>query len=428
VKKVYQYIKVKPVDLQAGKVEIINKYDFLNLNIFDFSWEIMSDGQIIAKGTLLKLNVESQKSISVNLNIPKIPVEPGTEYFLKVRATTNLDTPLFLPPNHEVAWDQFKLPFYEPPPLIDVSKLPRLVLNENDSDIIIKGKNFTLRFNKSKGSLSSLIYNQKELIRSALIPNFWRAPTDNDIGNAMPYSCEGWRDAGENQKIIKFTTKQINDQTIEINVFSTIPVGDSNYHSRYTVYGSCDIVVENKFTPNNEELPELPRFGMTMILPGEFKNISWYGRGPHETYWDRKTGAAIGVYTGTVWEQYHPYIRPQENGNKTDVRWVTLSNDEGIGLMAVGMPLLSISAHQFLQEDLDFPDNEPHRHTNDIKPRDLVSLNLDYKQMGVGGDNSWGALPHEQYRLPAKEYSYRFRLRPFSSKEKTIKKLSRLHF
>ena len=117
----------------------------------------------------------------------------------------------------------------------------------------------------------------------------------------------------------------------------------------------------------------------------EFHNLSWYGRGPHESYQDRKTGAAIGVYSGTVWEQYHPYVRPHENGNKTDVRWIALTNDEGIGLMAVGMPLLSASAHQFLPQVLKYiPDSQ--RHGNEIKPGDLIRLNIDYQQMGVGGD------------------------------------------
>jgi len=156
---------------------------------------------------------------------------------------------------------------------------------------------------------------------------------------------------------------------------------------------------------------------MKITLPGAFDNISWYGRGPHESYWDRKTGAPVGLYQGTVMEQYHPYIRPQENGNKTDVRWVALTNNKGMGLLAVGLPLLSISAHHFLIEDFDPGLEKRQRHTYHVKRRDLVTLNLDYKQMGVGGDNSWGARPHEEYTLTVREYSYSFRLRPFSKKD-----------
>jgi len=179
---------------------------------------------------------------------------------------------------------------------------------------------------------------------------------------------------------------------------------------------SGDIIINNKFVPGSSNLPEMPRFGMMMTLPGEFENISWYGRGPHENYWDRKTGAAVGVYSGKVMDYYHPYIRPQENGNKTDVRWIALINDKGVGLLAVGMPLLSISAHHFLDKDFDPGPEKRQRHTYHVKKRDLVTLKLDYKQMGVGGDTSWGdrARPHPEYRLPVKKYSYSFILRPYA--------------
>ena len=169
---------------------------------------------------------------------------------------------------------------------------------------------------------------------------------------------------------------------------------------------------------------------MTMTLPVEFDNISWYGRGPHENYWDRKTGAPVRVYSGKVMEQYHPYIRPQENGNKTDVRWVTLTNDKGLGLLAVGRPLLSVSANHFLMEDFDHGPEKQQRHTFHMKKRNLVTLNLDYKQMGVGGDTSWGdrARPHPEYTLYAKEYSYSIRLRPFSREDGAPAALSKKRF
>jgi beta-galactosidase len=167
---------------------------------------------------------------------------------------------------------------------------------------------------------------------------------------------------------------------------------------------------------------------MSLTLASELEQMAWFGRGPHESYWDRKAGAAVGVYGGKVMEQYHPYIRPQENGNKTDVRWVALTNEEGVGLLAVGMPLMSVSAHHFTIEDFDPGAVKRQRHTSDLMRRDLVTLNLDYKQMGVGGDTSWGAPTHPQYRLPAKEYSYTVRLKPFSSVDGTPMRLSKQKF
>jgi beta-galactosidase len=170
---------------------------------------------------------------------------------------------------------------------------------------------------------------------------------------------------------------------------------------------------------------------MTMILRGEFKNLAWYGRGPHENYWDRKTSACVGLYEGKVIDQYHPYIRPQENGNKTDVRWVALTDSQGMGFLAVGKPSLSVSALPFLNEDFDEGPEKAQRHTFHIKQRDLVTLNLDYKQMGVGGDTSWGerARPHPEYTLyPNRVYSYSFRLRPFGVDEDSPMDLSKVKF
>jgi len=164
---------------------------------------------------------------------------------------------------------------------------------------------------------------------------------------------------------------------------------------------------------------------MTMSLPAAFVNMAWYGRGPHESYWDRKTGAPVGVYRGKVMDQYHPYIRPQENGNKTDVRWVALTDEHGVGLLAEGMLLMSVSAHHFTMEDFDPGPRKRQRHAAELTRRDMVTLNLDYKQMGLGGDTSWGARVHPQYRLPAKEYSYRFRIRPFSPEDGTPMELAR---
>ena len=152
------------------------------------------------------------------------------------------------------------------------------------------------------------------------------------------------------------------------------------------------------------------RFGMTMTLPEGLETMTWYGRGPHETYWDRKSGARVGVFKGSVDDQFVDYSQPQENGNKTDVRWVSLTNKNGIGLLALGRPLLSVSAHHYTTSDLDKAE-----HTYEMNRRPTISLHLDYKQTGVGGDNSWRARPHPWCTLYAQSYSYSFRLRPIDS-------------
>jgi len=191
-----------------------------------------------------------------------------------------------------------------------------------------------------------------------------------------------------------------------------LPPGDSDYYSTYTVFGSGDVVVENSLKPENLKLPEMPRFGMQMAIPDQFNTMTWYGRGPHESYWDRKTGAAVGLYSGLVEDLIHDYVRPQENANRTDVRWVALTNEDGAGLLAVGLPLLSVSAWPYTMEDL-----EAAKHIHKLPRRNTVTVNLDYKQMGVGGDDGWTerARPHPEYRLPVQPYTYSFCLCPITA-------------
>jgi beta-galactosidase len=185
------------------------------------------------------------------------------------------------------------------------------------------------------------------------------------------------------------------------------------------------VVVESSFRPENLKLPEMPRFGMQMAIPGEYEMVTWYGRGPHESYWDRKTGAAVGLYSGRVEELIFDYVRPQENANRTDVRWLTLTNADGEGLLVVGMPLLSVSAWPYTMEDL-----EQAKHVHELPHRDTVTLNIDFEQMGIGGDDGWTerARPHPEYRLPVKTYGYRFRLRPISPSAGAPRDLARRAF
>ena len=210
-------------------------------------------------------------------------------------------------------------------------------------------------------------------------------------------------------EIVGTTVTRVSDTEIRIVTEGTVPVGSSLYRTTYSILGNAEVIIDNHFIPGGANLPRMPRFGMQLTIPGAFSNVDWYGRGPHESYWDRKAGAR-----GTVSEQFHPYIRPQENGNKTDVRWMALSNDAGTGLLIIGMPLLSMSALHYLMEDLDPGEQKQQRHSGELAERDLVNVHVDLRQMGVGGINSWGTTALPQYSLDYEEYRYRFRLRPFS--------------
>jgi beta-galactosidase len=429
VKKVYQYIKVKPIDLNAGKIEIRNRHDFTNLNKFNMSWVVMAVDEEIAKGRLPGMDVKPHASKVMTLPLPKIQPEAGVEHFLNISFRTKEEGSL-IPRGYEVAWEQFKLPLFKAAAEVDLKEFPELSLDETDKSVHIKGQNFLVAFDKKRGEITSFVYESKEFIKTGPVPNFWRAPTDNDFGSEMPKRLAVWKEGSAKRSVAEFKARQMNAREVQVEVVFTLPAVNSKYHATYTVFGSGDVVIKNRFVPGSLALPEIPRVGMKMSLPVEFENISWYGRGPHENYWDRKTGAAVGVYSGKVRDQYHPYIRPQENGNKTDVRWVALMNDKGLGLLAVGRPLLSVSANHFLMEDFDHGPEKQQMHTFHLRKRNLVTLNLDYKQMGVGGDTSWGdrARPHPEYTLYAQEYSYSFRLRPFHSKEMKPMALSKMRF
>jgi beta-galactosidase len=184
------------------------------------------------------------------------------------------------------------------------------------------------------------------------------------------------------------------------------------------------VLIDNRFIPGKRDLPELLRFGMRMRMPKDFMNVQWYGRGPHENYWDRKTSAFIGLYANTVRDQYVKYASPQENGYKTDVRWVALSKKNGVGLLASGFPTLCFSALPYSTEDLT-QESRGSMHPTDLEERDFVEVYLDHRQTGVGGDNSWGARPLDHYTLFPKEYAYRFRLRPFLTKKDSPVQLSK---
>lgn len=429
VKKVYQPIKFEPVDLQTGRIAIHNKFQFLSLEGFAFDWRIEGDGVQINQGILPVLDTAPRTSLTIQLDLPKIEPQPGVEYFLTLRAVTRRASPL-VPKGHEVAWDQIQLPIYKETQPLDVAKIPALKLKDVGSSIMIEGEGFSLRFDRASGVMNRWHYCGQSLIRTGLVPNFWRPITDNDIGGGLPNLNLVWRDVAKGQQIDEVTARQLKQGLVQIDVLSTLPDVNSKYQTSYLVYGSGDVVVESRIMPGSDNLPDLPRFGMSLTLPGEFSNVQWLGRGPQESYWDRKTGAAFGFYEGTAWEQLYPYVRPQETGNKTDVRWIAVSNDNGAGLLASGMPLLSTSVLPVFQEDLDWFKNRPNRHGNEIKPRDVVVMNLDYKQMGVGGDTSWGqrAWPHAEYRLPAKEYVFKVRLRPFVSSDGVLHKLGRQGF
>ncbi|MEZ5105603.1 MAG: glycoside hydrolase family 2 TIM barrel-domain containing protein [Draconibacterium sp.] len=450
VKKVYQYIGFSPVDLKTGMISVRNKYAFLNLDKFDFSWEVIGDGKIIAGGKLDALNLAPGEAQNVSLGYSLVP-EPGVEYFLNLRATLKSNWSL-LEAGTELAAEQFELPAFIPVKPMNLAELPAVSTNEDDNKITVSGESFSVTFDKKQGVITSFKRSDIEFIQSGPVPNFWRAPIDNDFGNDLHKRSRVWREAGKNMKVatVSLNQKEAGIQeggknrvistgtnkneavvTFDYDIVDESGKPIAKYNTQYTIYGSGDVVVTNHFKMTKNDLPEIVRMGMNLIMPRKFDQMTWLGRGPQESYADRKTSAFVGLYSGTVAEQYWAYLRPQENGNKTDVRWLTITDADGNGLFFQGMPLLEVSAHHNLQEDFESMERTDgrqqdgdivvNRHTTDVKPRDLTSVNIDYMQMGVGGDNSWGAWTHDQYRLTEKEFSYSFRMKALLTGEEALK-------
>jgi beta-galactosidase len=417
VKQVYQAINVSAgADVRSGVVTIKNENLFTNVNAYDGHWTLVTDGKPVQHGTLtagrLDIAPLSSKTVTLPIHPPANPA-PGSEYFLQLSFTTKAPTP-WAARGFEVAKQQLPVNFGSPAVTpVPLDRVPHVTTANDDDSITVNGKDFTVTVAKNSGVITSYKSNGVQLVKSGPAPNLWRATTDNDRGNGQPSRNGTWRYAGADRHVTDVTVKPVADQAVAINVTGTLPTSTpSAYTTTYTVFGNGEIKVDNTLHPGASSLPYIPEVGTMLSLPGQFKNIHYYGRGPDENYWDRNSASDVGLYSSTIAGQWTDYIRPQENGEKTDVRWVALTNDKGVGLLASGQPLLEFNASHFTPEDL----STGARHDYQLTPRDDVVLRLNYRQMGVGGDNSWGAQTHDAYKLfTDHDYSYTYRLHPLTS-------------
>jgi beta-galactosidase len=439
VNKVYQYIGFEPVNLAEGVINFKNKYDFTNLSEFNFEWDVMSDGVSIQSGKITAPDIQPKSSRLVSLLLNKINPAPGAEYFLNIRAIRS-DEWNSVPEDHVYASAQFKLPAEGKPLPAKHEEIEILQTKTTGSRLEVSGSNLKIVFDPGTGRMESFDFKGRELIKKGPEPDFWRPPTDNDYGYNMDKKLGIWKKAGERTKVVKagITQPDLGKVVVSFNYDISDPDDKkiAGYASSYTIYSSGDVVVKNQFSKVSGDIPEIPRMGMQMQIPEDFTNLKWYGRGPHENYADRKTSAYVGIYESTVADQYTPYIRPQENGYKTDTRWLTLTDDSGNGILFTGDPVICFAALNNIHDDFESPGKlstyrkdakTANTHTTDVRPRDLVNLNIDMGQMGVGGDDSWGAVIHPKYRLTDRKYEYSFRMRPIV-KEDDILKLAKEKF
>jgi hypothetical protein len=637
VKKVYQYFKIKPVDISTGVYEVKNMYDFINLDFTDLHWEFIADGKSMKKGIIEQLDLGPQKTMEIKIPLGLEDFVTGMEYFLNFKLITTKEMPL-LKKGFEIASEQIVIPSERRLELFLTDNFSVLKVAENESSVDIIANNFRISFDRVYGTITSYKFYDEELISNGPQLNFWRAPTDNDFGNGMDKRCAIWKEESEPKQVESFTVDQVGKDEVKIEVDYKLEKANAKATTIYRVFGNGDVEVNNHLISNpkkerqrdyfiksttgkgsairfsqeepimikvpaldtssldqftlrtdfllyefgsknavwenhhwstgtlhlefrnstlcfflygtdyiyfdyvfelgkkydiaivydarakflnlyvdeklmesktlgsasglnidaetyiggyphenrffagemdnfkiwnkalnedeiksgkgindglivsfdfeevkdtiilskvnniaatliekEKEMPELPRFGTKIELPGNYANLTWYGRGPFENYCDRNTSAFIDEYRSTVQDQYFPYIRPQENGYKTDTRWLALQDSTGKGILFIGEPLVSFSALNYSIDDLDQGTKQNYKHTNDLVAKDKVYLNLDYKQTGVGGDDSWGARPHTEYTLNFGEYEYSYIIRPLRRKT-VLMELSKKRF
>ena len=406
VKKVYQYIHFKAEDLSDGKISVRNLYDFTDLSAYDFRWQLVKNG-VPADSGRFEVRLKPHASKEVKLSLPEIPAD-GNEYYLNLYAYTREATEL-VPAGFEVAREQLKIgtgDFFAVQPKAE----GQLTAEVKGNVLSFQSGRVSGKIDLKKGVLFQYALDGKSPLSQYPEPAFWRVPTDNDFGNKMPLLCGVWRTAHVNRSVRKVSVGEQDANGIRVTVDWMLEDVQVPYTMEYQICPDGSVVVTGSIDLTGRKLPELPRFGMRMELKKDYERLVYYGRGPEENYTDRCSSTFVGRYEDTVSNQFYPYIRPQETGNKTDVRWVSLLDAQGFGLKVTGLQPLAFTALHFTPEDLDPGLTRKLQHTVDVIPQKNVCLHVDLKQRGLGGDNSWGMYPHNEYRLLDKKYSYSYKL------------------
>lgn len=411
LQKVYQNVSFEAADLQTYIFKLRNRFDFTNLEDFTFKWNIKGGGTIVASGSIENLIVAPQSVEEIKLKVPSFSPKPGLEYLITFEVYTRKSTEL-LPAGFRIATEQFLLPIKA----VGLSSSPtggKLKIKESTEMLFFGTDALKIGFNKKTGLLDSYKISGKELIKAALLPHFWRAATDNDIGNSMQIRSKIWQNAFDQAVLTSFENQKLSNDGAVVTTVHDLPELKLTITTVYQIKGDGSIHVNYQLKAGDRSLPEIPRIGMRVILNPEFDQVTWFGRGPFDNYADRNYAAHVDLYRMPADALFHPYPRAQESGYRTGVRWMSLTNQNGVGLSVTGAPEISTGVLHFDMKNLDFDKNATRNiHGGSMTNENLIWWNIDAKQTGVGGDNSWGAEAHPQYRIPYQNYTYSFTLRP----------------
>ena len=417
----YQSIWVTPVDLPNGAINVYNENFFRNLDDYYLEWELQADGEIVRKGMVGKLNVAPQQTATVQLGYMMDDICQDKELLLNVMFKLKKAESL-LPAGHVVAKKQLTILPYKTPDLA-ISNMPNSNIKvcaptviENDVNyLIVEGEHFRLDFDKHDGYLCKYEINGRQLLNegSKLTPNFWRAPTDNDLGAGLQKKYAAWKNTGI---YLNELEQKVENDLVIVKSEYTMEAVKAKLYLTYTINNCGTVKITQKMTVDQSAtVSDLFRFGMQVQICEELEQVSYYGRGPIENYSDRNNSTWLGKYRQTVSDQFYSYIRPQENGMRTDIRWWKLMDKGGNGLKLIADAPCSVSALHYSIEVLDDGERKEQRHSEFLPCVDYINLCIDKVQMGVGGVNSWGALPLKDYRLPYQDYEFSFLLQPVTS-------------
>ncbi len=433
LKKSAQPVEIEVLDLDEGLLRVTNHHHFTDLSELDARWRLTADGEVLDEGPL-EIALPPAERATIRVPVESRESAPGVQYGLEVRFTLARETP-WAPKGHEVAWEQFLLPETPAPPLGPLDGFSPLEMDEAEGRVVVRGEDFAYTFDGSRGTLASVTVGEVELLQQGPRANVWRAPLANErdawglyrgklsthregMGNDI---ANGWRAVGLDRleyTVESFAATRVDEREVRVDIrahaapaslpprsFST----GFDLEYVYRVLASGDVLLHHSITPRGNQPDWIPKVGLQMVLGEEFDRLAWQGRGPHETYPDRRTGARIGVFESTVEEQYVPYLVPQDYGNKSDVRWVSLANARGVGLLAMGEELLNVSAQHYGTGNLSrawYPFQ--------LTPQGGVTLNLDHRVSGVGGT---AVSVLKEYQTFPQPYEYAVRLRPYRAGE-----------
>lgn len=399
VKKCYQNVTFTWDDARE-MMTVSNKNLFTNLDAYTFVYEVFANGHSICRAEL-PLNVAPGEAKAFALD-GLIPENRQEELVLTVQLLTKVDMD-WAEKGHEVAFEQFIL---QPSTKKLAPVEGELTVKEDQQSLVITANESQLTFSKTTGDLVSYQVGHQEMLQSAPRPNYWRAVTDNDYGARLGERSETWREAGQHRVLTDFTFEATPKEVIVTAMYKIPTENASVAIITYTMNPAGEIEVDSTLVPG-QDLPEIPEVGLLFTMAADYDQLKWYGKGPHENYWDKQKSAKIGLYEGKVADQCVPYLRPQESGNKTEVRWATITNANGFGIEVIGQPTIEVNVSPYLPAELE---SASHRYKLPESNQTVVRVN--FKQMGIGGDDSWGQRTHPEYTLFANQtYRYSFVMR-----------------